>query len=232
MSMLLLIHSWGGANETVVRHWPYYLNFGAGRVVGVSTEKGDCLWPEGVESFLCGDGRYMFGPNLPTRLKDTIAWTLDQPEEWSCCVEYDTLCLDPSALHEIEKLETPDPTVFCHRTGGQTFDAKVDWFSHNPWIWNKAAARVLVPEMQKIIDEKHCEYGRAESSPDVFWAYACERARVTVIHDYFTMHSRNSFDCEGALQEACDAVAMGVQILHGCKYPHELEAIQNALLPV
>lgn len=232
MSMLLLIHSWGGANETVVRHWPYYLNFGAGRVVGVSTEKGDCIWPKGVESFVCGDGEYMNGPNLPRRLMGTILWSLNQPEEWCACCEYDHLALQPNALEGITEIHTKDPTVFCHRTGGQTFDAKVDWFAHAPWIWNKSAARVLVPEMQKIIDEGHCAYGKAESSPDVFWAYACERAKVTVIHDFFTMHSRNCYDLPGSLEEACDAVAMGVQFCHGVKHPHELEAIQNALLPV
>lgn len=225
--MILLIHSWGGANETVKRHWPYFLNFGASRIVGVSTEIGDCVWPKGTDHVVSGNGKYMDGPNLPNRLMETIriGGLLDDNEEWFVCCEYDTLCLDPKALSGIEQIKTDEPTVFCHRTGGQTFDAKVDWFSHNPWVWNKAAARVLVPEMQKILDEGHCGYGKAESSPDVFWAFACERAGVTVLFDFWKQFTRNSLDIPGDLEAARDAALNGAQVLHGVKTKEQLDYI-------
>lgn len=229
MSLLLLIHSWGGANEAVKRHWPYYENFGADRIVGVSTEVGDCEWPEKIDTLVCGDGRYMQGSNLPERLLGTVEYSLTQPELWCACIEYDTLALKPKPFGLIPDDTSPHPMVFCHRTGGQTFGSNASFFSHNPWLWNKHAAAKLVIEMRAILAEGHCGYGTPESSPDVFWAYACERAKVNIVFDYWSMFTRNSFDCEGDLELACKAAAEGVQVIHGTKTEHQLAAIVGAL---
>lgn len=229
MSLLLLIHSYGGANETVKRHWPFYEKFGADRIVGVSTEMGDCRWPDGIERFVAGDGRYMNGPNLPTRLLKTIEYSMGQPELWCACIEYDTLALQPGPFGLIPGDTSPHAMVFCHRTGGQTFGSKSSFFSHNPWVWNKHAAAKLVVEMRAILAEGHCAYGTPESSPDVFWAYACERSGVTIAFDYWSQFTRNSFDLEGDLELACRAAADGVQVLHGIKTEQQLAAIVEAL---
>lgn len=216
MSFTLLIHSYGGANETVARHWPYFLRAGASRIVGVDTIKRDCVFPDGIQTIIAGDGRYMNGDNLPRRLLDTIAWCAWQPEDRFVIAEYDTLFFHP--IHDFIG-------VCCDRTGGQTWGSKASWFGHNPWCFDRESCQPLMNAMVEIISEGHCSYGKPESSPDVFFAYACERAGISVRHDLFRLFTRNCFDIPGDLELARAAYCDGVDCIHGIKTADQLSFV-------
>lgn len=213
---LLAIHSYVGANQTVMRHWPFYEMSGASRIVGIGTEKHDCVFPEGVPSVEIGDGAYMNGPNLPKRLLETVSWFLTQHENHLVIAEYDTLFFKPIR---------PFDGICADRTGGQTWGSKPSFYSHNPWCIDRDSAYPLLNEMVRIIAEGHCAYGTPESSPDVFFAYACERAVLPVKHDHFRLFTRNRFDIPGDLELGRQAYRDGVGVLHGVKTKEELDYI-------
>ena len=214
---LLAIHSYGGANAALCRHWPYFERAGAIRIVGIGTEKHDCLFPEGVESVEIGDGLYMNGPNLCIRLMETISWFLTQPQNYLVCAEYDLLFLKPVK---------PFTGICADRTGGKTWGSIGSFYSHCPWLIDRDSAYPLVNEMVRILAEGHCQYGTPESSPDVFFGYACERAGLAVNHDHFRLFTRNCFDVGNDLQLAREAFLCGeYDALHGCKTQREFEFI-------
>lgn len=207
-----------------MRHAPYFEdNISRDDIVAVCTTDGDCVVPEGWKRCHIGRNEYMNGENLPTRLLDTIRWGLENSSsEIISIFEYDSIVLS-TFIYDIKEPPTNEAHVWCHFTGGKPFDAKANWFSHNPWIMNRMAARALCYEMPKIIAEGHCSYGKADSSPDVFWGYACERSGVDVHHSYWRQYTRNRFDLPGHLDEAKTALGKGLDLLHGCKTAAELE---------
>lgn len=216
MSFLLAIHSYGGANETVARHWPYFERAEASRIVGIGTVKHDCVFPDGIESVEIGDGLYLHAENLCMRLLETLSWFLTQPENYFICAEYDVLFFNKI---------NPFSGVCSDRTGGKTWGSKGNWFGHSPWCIDRDSAYPVINEMVRIIHEGHCGYGTPESSPDVFWGWACERAGVPIKHDHFRLFTRNCFDIPGDLELARQAYRDGCDCLHGCKSAKELEFI-------
>lgn len=220
--MLLAIHSYPGANATVKRHWPYFLAAGVDRIVGISTENGGCEWPDGIETTEIGDGKYMNGPNLPTRLVRTMQWCLSQVEDRFCIIEYDTLFFRP--------IPKDWKGVAAFRAGGQTFGSKSTCFYHNPWLFDRESGEKLVAEMWKIIYEGHCGYGTPESSPDVFFGMACERADIEV-QQLLYEYSRNSFYRPEFLDEARQHIREGCHVVHGVKKEEELTYITAPQLP-
>jgi len=213
---LLCIHSYGGANETVKRHWPFYEMSGASRIVGIGTEKHDCVFPDGIQSVEMGDGAYLNGSNLCLRLLETISWFLTQHENHLVCAEYDVLFFKPIR---------PFTGVCSDRTGGKTWGSKGEWFGHSPWCIDRDSAYPVLNEMVKIISEGHCSYGTPESSPDVFWGWACERAGIPVNHDHFRLFTRNTIESEEDLKLARQARLDGADCIHGVKTEAQLSFI-------
>jgi len=117
--------------------------------------------------------------------------------------------------------------VAAYLAGGQTFDAKVDRFYHNPWFFTVPFGTAILNEMRKIITEGHCVYGKAESSPDVFFAYACQRAGIEVKTDLMSEYSRNNLKDPTHLLEARQAYRNGIDVIHGIKTKQELEFITH-----
>jgi hypothetical protein len=217
MSLILAIHTWPGGSEALLRHAEWFRIAKADRTVVIGTIGGNCSHPPDFEYTEIATDSYMAGRHLPQRLMDTIRWCLDQPGcEHIVVCEYDTLFFKP-----IPRVEG----VWAHLAGGRTFDAKASCFYHNPWAMDRASAELLVPEMRAIIEEGHCTYGSVESSPDVFFAYACERLGLGVRSDVMTEFSRNALDCPGDLDRAREAYVNGVDVIHGVKKAIELQVI-------
>lgn len=232
MNLLLAIHSWSGANEILARHWPFFRNAGASRIVGIGTDGSrrtyplptlaKCKFPEEIDGVaIIGDDSYMAGSNLVRRLMETMDWMMTQPEDRFALVEYDTIILRP--IPEFSG-------VAAYRAGGPTWGSKSKLgFFHNPWLFDRPTGRQIVLQLASIIAEGHCGYGTPESSPDVAFAWACERAGVEV-QQLLKEYSQNDLDRPQYLAEARESVRNGAHAIHGVKTKDQLEYILDAAL--
>lgn len=232
VNLLLAIHSWSGANEILARHWPYFQNAGASSIVGIGTDGSHrsypeptlakCVFPKGVDDIaIIGDDAYMAGNNLVRRLMETMDWMLGQPPYWPAedrfaIVEYDTIFLRP----------VPEFTgTAAYQAGGPTWGSKAaTGFYHNPWLFDRDDGTRLVQQLGHILAEGHCKYGTPESSPDVAFAWACERAGIEV-QQLLKEYSQNTLDLPHFLDEAREAVRAGAHCIHGVKTAEQLDYI-------
>lgn len=219
--ILLCIHSYPGANETMARHWPNFKKFGATRIAGIGTTDGKCTWPDGLDAVVdIGQNSYMKmkgkDDHLCRRLLDTVKWCLTQPEDHFAIVEYDTLILRKfphfSGIH-------------AHLTGGQVNGSKTKHFRHNPWLFDRETGPALVAAMEAVLPDS-AEY--PNNSPDLFFGLAVERSQIEVKCN-FKLFTRNSLDQNGDLELACEAAREGVHAIHGVKQDFEFESIMAAL---
>lgn len=214
MSTLLAIHSYPGANDTLARHWPYFLKAEADGIIGIGTRGGGCVFP--CPSVTIGNNEYMNGPNLCYRLIDTLVFMLSTKYSHFCIAEYDTVFFS-----QIPKFKG----VAAHRAGGKTFESPSSFFIHNPWMIDRESASKIVACGMGMLDRGACAYGTAESSPDVFLAWVCESLEIPVKFNAMKEHSQNSYDIAGSLEAARDAYRAGLDCIHGIKHAHELEFI-------
>jgi hypothetical protein len=220
-TLLLCIHSYPGANETMERHWPYFQKAGASRIIGIGTTDGKCTWPDGLDAVVdIGENAYMKikgkDDHLCRRLLDTIKWCLTQPEDRFAIVEYDTLI-----LRKFPKFTG----VHAHLTGGQVNGSKTKHFYHNPHLFDRASGPALVKALEAALPDSQ-EY--PDNSPDLFFGLAVERAKIPV-KCCFRLFTRNSLDAHGDLDLAVQAALDGAHAIHGVKQEHELQEIERAL---
>lgn len=212
---LLCIHSYPGANETLLRHWPHFCEFGADRIVGIGTKGGGTEFP--CESVEIGENRYMKmkgnDDNLCLRLLNTVKWCLSQPEERFAILEYDTLVLRRMPNWQ---------GVNAHLTGGRVNGSKATQFFHNPWLFDRESGESLVRAMEDALGDS-AEY--PNNSPDLFFGLACERAGIKVGCN-FKLFTRNTLDHD--LDLACEAARSGAHVIHGVKSEAQYLAIMEA----
>jgi hypothetical protein len=216
--ILLCIHGYPGANEAVQRHWPYFEQSGATRIVGIGTLGGGCEFP--CESVEIGENAYMkirgSDDHLCRRLLDTVKWCLKQPEDKFAIIEYDTLPL--SRMPEWKGISA------C-LTGGRVNGSIATQFFHNPWLFDRASGETLVRALEKVLPES-ASY--PNNSPDLFFGLACERANITVGCN-FRLFTRNRLDDPEDLALACKMAREGVHFIHGVKTEAQFNAITEAL---
>lgn len=211
----LIVQSWSGANDTVIRHWPYYEAAGADRIIGGGTDNGKTKFPDGVDVLKIGDDRYLHGSNVNRRLMFTLDHCTGLAGDHFVISEYDTVFFKP----------IPRWTgVGGYCAGGATWGSKSAAFYHNPWLIDREHIYRLRDEMALILSEGHCGYGTPESSPDVFFAWACERLKITV-QQVLRQYSRNDLHRQDYLDEAREAVRTGVHCVHGVKTAEQLAYI-------
>lgn len=215
---LLCIHSYPGANEAIIRHWPNFCTFGADRIMGIGTTDGKCEFPG--PSVNIGENAYMKtrgkDDHLCRRLLDTVKWCLTQPEDRFAIIEYDTLI-----LRKFPKWEG----VNAFLTGGPINGSKANQFFHNPWLFDRDSGTALVQAMEAVLPESDAY---PDNSPDLFFGLACERAGIKVKCN-FKFFTRNSLDLNGDLELAVEAAISGVHAIHGVKHGFEYETITRAL---
>jgi len=216
--ILLCIHSYPGANEAITRHWPYFEQSGATRIVGIGTLGGGCEFP--CESVEIGENAYMkirgSDDHLCRRLLDTVKWCLTQPEDKFAIIEYDTLPL--TTMPEWKGISA------C-LTGGRVNGSIATQFFHNPWLFDRASGETLVRALEEVLPES-ASY--PNNSPDLFFGLACERADITVGCN-FKLFTRNRLDDPQDLELACKMAREGVHFIHGVKTEAQFNAITEAL---
>lgn len=224
MSVLLCVMTYPGGNETLKRHWPFFLRQEADYYRVITTTEGDCFAPEGVEHSAIGGNKYIDGPHLPNRMLDTIEKLLERNWRHLIMAEYDCLWLKPIKAESVR-------TVAGHYAGGPTWGSKTKGFFHCPWVFARESAMEFLKVGRHAIaggicpDRPRGQGSAPECSPDVFFAYCCERANIPVEMAVWLEYSRNSFDLPGHLEEARAAAKAGAHVIHGCKTKDQLDFI-------
>lgn len=226
--MLLLIHAYPKASDTLRRHWPHFLRSGADEIWVIDTENGGCWLPDNVPSVRLGKDCYIDGSHLPQRLIDTLEVGLANKTRFHhiMVAEYDVLFLCPIRYRMMEH------AVASHRAGSKTWGSLANSYYHNPWVFKREAAQHFIEVGKEAIAEGVCyrnrgEASSAESSPDVFFGYVCERMGQTVQNNLWTEFSRNSFDIPGDLELAREARKNGVEVIHGLKTQKEYDYVMS-----
>lgn len=217
-TLLLCIHSYPGANETVERHWDGFVKSGATRIVGIGTTDHLCRFPG--ESVEIGKNAYLKtkgkDAHLCQRLLDTVEWCLTQPEDRFLIAEYDVLF-----LRKMPKFHG----VCAFLTGGKVNGSKTSQFFHGPWGFCRESGALLVQALREALPDSQ-EY--PDNSPDLFFGLACERAGIPVTCPW-KMFTRNSLDRNGDLDLAVQAALDGVHCIHGVKQEWEFNSIMAAM---
>lgn len=211
--MLLCIHSYPGANLTVLRHFPYYEKSGAKKIIGIGTSDRRCQWPHNVDYVNIGENSYLAGDVLPLRLLDTMAFCLQQPFDHFCIVEYDCLFFKPMPAFS---------GLASFRAGGKTHGSIAEAFFHCPWAFDRETGEKFLERGRQLI--RKLNPSMPECSPDVFFGWVAEDAGLPVSQPWEGF-SRNSLDCDGDLDRARMAYRSGATAIHGVKHIHELEYI-------
>lgn len=222
--MLLLVQTYPGANDALARHLPFFANSGATETWYITTEDGHCVIPENHISFRIGKDCYIDGSHLPNRLIDTVEVGLASKHDHILVAEYDVLFFKPIRYKEMEH------AVASHLAGGPTWGSLAQSYYHNPYLLHREFAEKFIDEARKAIEEGVCyrnpgQASSPESSPDVFFAYVCERLGQKVQADLWVEFSRNSYDLPGDIELAREAYRNGIDVIHGVKTQKELDFI-------
>ena len=175
MKTLLAVHSYPGANDTIERHWPYFLRQRANFLFGVGTEDGTCRFPKGAASVKIGNDSYINGAVLPKRMLNTLAEFLDLNWDVMILAEYDTVFFQRINVEQMIK------PFAGHYAGGRTWQSKASCFYHNPWVFSRSCVDGFIREGWKAIADGVCgektsyHLSDPEGSPDVFFAYVIEQ---------------------------------------------------------
>lgn len=209
---MLLIHAHGSVNDTVARHYPYYLKAACDRTVGVLTTKGDCKWPSS-DSVVIGGDSYVAGNHLPNRLLRTLEYAVNQGADEILVAEYDTIFFKP--------FPSLPKGFSLNVTGGSMAGYRCSRFFHGPWCMDSATAKATVAMGDRLLAEGVNEGG----SPDTFLGYITDLLHLPVHEGVFRNYSRNSLDHPQHLVEARQAYRDGCHAVHGIKHQRELEYI-------
>lgn len=213
MNLLLAIHSYPLANAGIQRHWPFYVNSGAQKILGIGTTDNGCAWPEGVEHVEISDNRYIQGDHLPRRLMNTMRLMLLMPFERFCIIEWDCLFFHP--------LPSFDGMAAFH-AGNSLPGMKAKRFWHNPWCFDYETGHQWLKKADQLI--AHVE--GHEASPDVFLGWVAEEAGIEITQPWIGF-SRNSLDNPADVELAREARLAGAVALHGCKTEENLRRIME-----
>lgn len=212
-STLLLIHSYPGANETFARHWDYfYRRSGAAHVIGIGTDDGKCVFPEGCGSYNIGQNAYA-GRSLIERLVQTfqLCATSGKQYEDFCLIEYDTI---------LAPLE-PHPGGFVtHLAGHQSQGFKSQVYYHTPWWADRQIASQIAEHGAQMLRENDIERG----FPDRFLGWMFERFQMGPVVPA-KAYSQNTLDRPELIEGARQALMNGARFVHGVKSLSQLRAV-------
>lgn len=210
---VLAIQTYPGANLAAARHFPFYENAGADRIIGITTEDGGCDWP-GREDIEVGPDCYVSGDHLCRRLLETISACLESGADELMVAEYDTLFFRPMPPL------FPDGLVM-NATGGGGPEFRGLAYYHGPWCMNAVTAQKVVASGRLMLADGDIEHGW----PDRFIGRLAERFEIPAVQGFFKNYSRNCLDTPEYIAEARAAIAAGAHAVHGVKTVGQLEAL-------
>lgn len=216
MKTVLCVQTYPGANETFLRHMPFYLNAGASEIIAITTDDGGCIVPSGVKEFTTGRNQYLEGRHLSKRLVDTVAAALGHDADRIVVMEYDAIFLRAIP----DDLEAGIHAVLV---GGRYPGFKCERFYHCPWIFDRASAQRFVELGKEFIEAGEIEHG----SPDMFLGLVTECVDIPVHDLRVSQHSYsvNSLDIPHQRMEARQAIKDGALSVHGVKDQEQLNFI-------
>lgn len=217
MKTALLIQNYPAAAERVKLLWSYYRRAGLD-IFGVSTEDGECFWPEAIPAKKIGINAYIQAGHLSKKLADCFDWFLTDPLFQSydsvCVIENDTIFLGPFPDHGYH--------VTARLAGGPVPPMKAGRFWHNPWYLTRDMAKRFVSGAKELLAQGENELG----NPDFFFGFVCERYMLPVV-DFPGCMSQNSFDNPHSVEVGRRAVKEGCWCIHGVKTKAQLDAIMS-----
>lgn len=209
MKTLLLIFCYGGDNERIERHYPFW-----------HRSAGDNIWfvcPEdspvsGVETVLAHGKSQQFGPelikrmlygmNLALGLSDADAFLVTEAD----CVTVGTIPDHPKDGFRCVIYANGDPAW------------KASSYIHTPWWFDRPTMDAVVRAMSALAPDAELGF------PDRHVAWACEQARITPIRDN-RLVSHNQFDLPRYMEDARRSIAKGAFALHGVKTEAQLKQL-------
>lgn len=212
---ILAIHTFPGASETAARHYPYYEKVGADRIVGITTNDGQCKWTT-ADVIEIGPNSYVRGDHLCRRLIDTIEACMALGATEIIIAEYDTLFF--------HKLQSPLPAgITMNRTGGNSPGFKGSAFYHGPWIMDVITAARVIDAGREMLDEGDIEGGW----PDRFIGWLAEKYQIPVNEGFFKNYTQNTLDQPHHLEEARAARIAGAFAIHGVKSHQQFDYVTS-----
>ena len=210
---ILAIHTYPGANAAVVRHYPYYENAGADRIIGITTEGGGCQWPT-ADALEIGPDSYVRGSHLCDRLIRTIHACLLLQASEIIIAQYDKLFFNPIPR------PLPEGRVI-NGTGGGGIGFRGSAFYHGPWCMGAETAARVVALGNEMITMGDIEGGW----PDRFIGWLAEKNGVPVVTDFFRNYTQNTIDNPERIEAARQARLAGVHAIHGIKTKEQLDGV-------
>jgi hypothetical protein len=231
----VLTHS--GANETVARHWPYYLRSGAD-ILMVGRVGTDCRWPTAsthqcpisgkfhrIYEMRSGIESYVNGDNHIVRLLDVID-TFCYKDYYRyhthlCVIEYDGVFLQPIPLDALQADGSLVTYVNGYEKPGEKWHGSR--FLHTPWLMDRNLAYKILKAGNAMLRAQLIEHGFV----DRFLGLLCDLHDIPV-HVSNTF-SANALDTPAFMSAAQKCVASGGWYSHSCKTKEMLSELLTAL---
>lgn len=213
MKTALVIMGHKSVEETINRHWPYWVRWGM-EVLGTSPQDGT-MWPDGIESMAFGVNAHC-GFESAKRLTNIFQWLSGMSHfDKFLMIEYDCIILN-------------DPRNVIEESGhfAAHFDVnkegtrfKSDIYFPPPWIFTREAARDIFEQAQRLLARGDIEEGFSDRFLARIIGTTENRFRHVsgVQHGYFDL-DQNAKKKAKASVEAGDCL-----FLHCIKTPEDLE---------
>jgi len=226
MKPLVAILSHSGANDTIARHWPYFLKAEADLLL-VGRVNTHCVFPteapgRKIYRIDSGTEAHADGANHILRFLDVIRKFLQSPAfaDYDVLVvtEYDSIWLGP----------IPDPPgvpdgIHAYLAGGHEPMRDSRWYStrfvHTPWMMNRATAEKVFTIGHRLLRANLIEHGFIDR-----WLGLIMDLYAIPFHQTQTFSS-NSLDTAPFMAAARTAVKCGAWYVHGVKTQEQLDTL-------
>lgn len=218
---LLVIFSHSKANETVRRHWPYYLNSGCD-ILGVGRTDTHCQWPVPDGRFIgeinVGKESYANGDNHIVRFLDTLEHCMNAPElkkykAWAF-IEYDGVLFAPIPTPRID-------TFYGKRAGYKDQGFLGQQYLHTPWIFDRIMAGRVLKAGRAMLQAGLIERGFL----DRWFGLMIDLYDLDWKDTGAETYTQNSLDTTEKISDARRAIAAGCFYVHGIKTESQLKEL-------
>lgn len=225
MKPVVAILSHSGANATVQRHWPLYLNCGCD-IVGIGRTDTHCQWPAESGQFIgsmdIGQESYAKGDNHICRFLELVEWFLTDAMMKSythlVVIEYDGVFFAP-----VPKLKIN--TFYGKLAGGKSDGFLGSMYIHTPWCMDRLCAGNVLKHGRAMLKAGLIEQGFLDRWFGLMIDLYDLQWRDTGAGTY----THNTLDTPEKIAEAGRAVAEGAWYVHGLKTAEQLRKLSHAI---
>ena len=214
MKTLIVIFAHSTVNDTVRRHWPWYLR-GDCDILGVGRTNTRCEWPTErlIHSIAVGIEGYASGDNHILRFLETLTALLTDERYKAygafCLVEYDGIFIRP--------VPPIKPGTICAKLAGhRDGHFRGNAYYHTPWYLDRImAGRIL-------------KYGFAMLKAGLIEGGFIDRWLGLMVDLYdipiadTSTYTQNTIDTPAKIEQARTAIEAGAWYIHGIKTESQL----------